>query len=175
MTALPLCFVDPSSSFPPDSTDYTPVNTPGGQIGQLSCALIVSDGPSQWRHMSVISNHRPIDGLFNNLFWLTTINHQTPYNWPFDWNPRVTVGSPTQRASNIERVSTSWRHYVGWLHTSRPPAGKLRVIAEHSQHQMVTQWYNPEQTTVNHLKRNNILYMYINCKVCSLQACASSI
>ena len=61
----------------------------------------------QWRQ-----NDQQIDGLFNSLFWLTKENiktHETHY-WPFMRGIPELVDYHHKKASNVERVSISWRH-----------------------------------------------------------------
>ena len=48
-----------------------------------------------WCHMSIVSNHRQLDCLFNSLFWLTWKKTSKSRNTgPFWGNPPVTGGSP---------------------------------------------------------------------------------
>ena len=55
-------------------------------------------------------NHRHLDGLLKCLFRSkkTSKLHVTGL---FGGNPPVTGGFPSQRASNVENVSISWRHH----------------------------------------------------------------
>ena len=69
----------------------------------------------QWCHMNIMvfSNHWQFDCPVINLFRLTskkTSNFCITGLW--EGNPLVTGRFPSQRASNMERVSMSWSHHV---------------------------------------------------------------
>ena len=80
--------------------------------------LHYSDGTwSSWHLKS------PTAQLFNILFRLTTkkISKALHY-WPFcEWNPPVTGGFHSQRASNVDNISLSWGH-----------PGLCPILASHS-------------------------------------------
>ena len=69
---------------------------------------------SEWRHnkRDGVSNHRRLDCLRGRLF-----RHRSKkiaklcVTGLCERNPPVTGGSPSQRASNAENVSTWWRHH----------------------------------------------------------------
>ena len=69
----------------------------------------------QWRHNECdgVSNHRCLDCLLNQLVrrWSkkTSKHHVTGL---CEWNPPVTGGFPSQRASNSQNVSIWWCHHV---------------------------------------------------------------
>ena len=63
-------------------------------------------------HYSVVSYHRQLDCVYNGLFGLTPkkITGSTLLALCM-WNPPVTDGFPTQKASNAERVAVPWRRH----------------------------------------------------------------
>ena len=75
-----------------------------GQAGYYKGKLI------SWRHMSALRLKSPSRRLIIQQYVQTenkTKNTKAPYYWPFgDGDPPVT----SQRASNAERISMSWRH-----------------------------------------------------------------
>ena len=65
-----------------------------------------------------VSNYRRLDCLLNRLFWRrpkkTSKLCVTGF---YDWNPPVTSGFPSQRASNAENDSIWWCHHENdWYH-----------------------------------------------------------
>ena len=71
--------------------------------------------PCTERRMSIMMSRitLKIDYLFNSLFRLTTKSKSKPrISVPLWGNPPTTGGFPSQRATNVENVSMSWRHHV---------------------------------------------------------------
>ena len=69
----------------------------------------------QWRHneREGVLNHRCLDCLLNRLFRRRSKKTQKlRYTGICDWNPPVTNGFLSQRASNAENVSIWWHHYI---------------------------------------------------------------
>ena len=76
----------------------------------LTWRLVCNVTSLQWRHNELdgISNHLPLNCVLNRLF-----RRRSKKTSKFrvtglcEWNPPVTVGFPSQRASNAEKVSFS--------------------------------------------------------------------
>ena len=69
----------------------------------------------QWRHNEHpgVSNHRRLDCLINRLFGLISKeNLKARVIGPLWGKPPVIGGFSLQKASNVETVSTSWRHHA---------------------------------------------------------------
>ena len=83
----------------------------------------------QWRrngHHSV-SNHRPLDGLFNHLLSPTSKKHQGSALLALCvGNSPVTGEVPTQRANNAENVHIWWRHHAYKVEI-RPPTPAILI------------------------------------------------
>ena len=73
-------------------------------------------GALQWRHneRDGVTNHRCLDCLLNRLFKCRSKKTSTFRVTGFcEWNPPVTGGFPSQRASrDAENVSIWWRHHA---------------------------------------------------------------
>ena len=73
----------------------------------------------QWRHneRDGVSNHQPHDCLLNHLFRRRSKNtSKLRLTGLCEGNSPVTGEFPTQRASNAENVSISWRHHIFFSH-----------------------------------------------------------
>ena len=66
---------------------------------------------ARWRLKS------PASRLFTQPFVLAQIkeNIQTPRHWPLWEEPPVTGGFPSQRISNAQNISISWRHHDDYI------------------------------------------------------------
>ena len=95
--------------------------------------VFVLSNTLQWRHngRDCVSNHQPHD-CYTQAFIQAHIRENiiVPRHWPLWGIPPVTGGFPSQRASNAENVSISWRHHgpVGidkWLEPEYIPSHSL--------------------------------------------------
>ena len=79
----------------------------------------------QWRHNEHddVSNHRRLDCLLNRLFRRrSTKTSKLPVTGPFEGNPPVAGGFPSQRTRNVGNVSSWWVHHddvIKWKHFPR--------------------------------------------------------
>ena len=73
--------------------------------------------PLEWRHTEQhgVSSHRHLDCLLSFVqpfFQHINENTKARWHWPLWGNPPLIGGFSSQRASNAENVSISWRHPV---------------------------------------------------------------
>ena len=95
-------------SFLPSRHKWCIKHSKCGISGGCSQACAVS---FQWRHNECdgVSNHRCLDSLLNGSLAQIKENTKAPRHWPL-WG-ESTGGFPTQRTSNAENISISWRHH----------------------------------------------------------------
>ena len=90
-----------------------------GELGLIPFILCsISQESLQRRHNGCdgVSNHMRFDCLFNRLFRRRSKKtSKLRVTGLCEGNPPVTGGSASQRASNAENVSISWRHHIKFL------------------------------------------------------------
>ena len=105
----------------------------------------------QWRHNEhgSVSNHRRIGCLFKLLFSCRPKKiSKLRATGLCVRNPPVTVGFPSQRASNAENVSIWWSvHYIQWQeHGNEPTFTGIQVTTRSGNLQEIYVWNSQEHT-----------------------------